>query len=209
MKEREETTANYAEYIRTSRFGRVDNTFVLGYIGKEPSWAWELKAGVTPKADVMYRQMGELILYMPTPGIKIEPMFRGNYRRYTGAKVMTSELGLRWTPAPGWDATGRWGRIQTALLDETGSKNSSPSSYYQVGYLWSDLLRVFAYQSSLEEFFDPGNPDNPSAYSLTERGGGFWWTLDQGLRLMGSYGLEQRSNNTSIKKFGITFQQTY
>lgn len=209
MREQIDVTMNSFEYLRTSRFGMVDNTFDVGYAGREAKWSWDFHLGYTPKAGVMYEKMAQLTLFLPQPGLPIEPSVRGDFKRYGGAKLTTTEAGLRWLPAAGWEASGRWGRIQTDLLIPPNTKHSSPFLNYQLGYQWSPAMRLFVFQGSGKEFFDPGNPANPLEYNRDERGGGFHWGIDSGIRLMGTYALEKRSNGDSIRKYVLTLQQTY
>ncbi|MBI4669729.1 MAG: hypothetical protein HY747_11225 [Elusimicrobia bacterium] len=209
MENQEETGSSYAEYIRTDRFGYIDNTFHAGYTGRYGALGWDLKGGNTPKAEVMYRQMAELILYLPSPGYRLEPFLRGNYRRYTPARVQTQELGLRGSPMAGWDATVRWGTINTRLLGGNSVEKKAGSTSYQLGYQIQEFVRLFVFQGAWMEFFDSGNPANPGEFSIKERGAGFWWSLDKGVRLTASYSIERRSNDTFVKKYSTAFQQVY
>ncbi|MBI2069817.1 MAG: hypothetical protein HYT79_04370 [Elusimicrobia bacterium] len=205
----EKGQTNYVEYIRTHRFDYRDNTYHVGYTGLSQGWGWDFKYGNTPKAAVMYRHLAQLTLYLPPPGYHLEPSITGALRRYTEAKVSTGELGLRWSPLAGWEAKAKWGRIRTELLGPVPQKKFSDSTSYQLGYMWTSALRLSMSQGSWKEFFDPGNPLNPAEYEVTERGGSFTWFFPADVQLTGAYSLERRSNDTSVKKYGVFFRQAY
>ncbi|MBI4369928.1 MAG: hypothetical protein HY547_06840 [Elusimicrobia bacterium] len=209
MQDRTDTGSDFVEYIRTHRFEHWDNTFNAGYGGQERGLRWEVKFGATPKADTMYRNMVGTTLFLPSPGYQVEPFVHGDYRRYTGAKLTASEAGLRGTVGKTLDATVSWGRLSTTRLGDINVKNSAGTTSQRLGMHWTPAIYIFGLRLKRKEFFDPGNPYDPQDYEVDEHGGGINWMLDQGVQLQGTYVIEDRSNGTWIKKYGITYQQAY
>ncbi|MBI2069186.1 MAG: hypothetical protein HYT79_01170 [Elusimicrobia bacterium] len=209
LQERGKKGTGYIEYYRTSRFKRQDNTVHGGIVGKLGPLGWDLKAGFTPKAAVLYRQISEVIFYLPSPGYTLEPFVRGNYRRFTDAKVTTGEAGLRFSPLSGWDASVRAGYIQTALEGPATQNKDAGSQSYQLGYTWKEALRIFTFYGSWREFFDSGNPSNPGEYSIAERGGGLSWALISAGKLKATHSQERRSNGASIKKYSLAVETSF